>query len=136
MPAHYEDLDQMKNVKVKIPKEGTYMEFVRSNEFKTGDGKNVFVDNHWRSSSCINGQIVQRNFFGITREQLGKNIAGSVEIQVKTTLPLGKKILLINIWPDTKKQSPAKYKMAFEKDETGKLQLCFYEISQPKKSAA
>ncbi len=94
MSAHYQLLDQQENVKVKVPRKSQYMEFVSAHKFETGNGKTVSVEDHWRSSSNINGQIVQRNFFGITGEQLGKNVIGRVEAQVKTT-SFGKKSFLL-----------------------------------------
>ncbi|MDZ7611550.1 MAG: hypothetical protein U5L10_02200 [Candidatus Moranbacteria bacterium] len=134
MSAQYQFLDQQENVKVKVPRESQYMEFVPAHKFEAGNGNIVSVEDHWRSSSNINGQIVQRNFFGITEEQLGKNVIGLAEVQMKTTSS-GKKVLLINFWPNIEKQR-AEYKMGFETSENGILQLCFDEINQPAKFVA
>lgn len=135
MPASYRFLQEEENVKVKVPQKGLYMEFIPAHSFKVAGEKTVFVENHWRSKSSIDGQLVQRNFFGITEEQLGKNIVGKVKVQTKKTSISKEDVLLIDIWANTK-NAPTEYKLAFEKDEAGRLRLNFRTIRQPKKSAA
>ena len=113
-------------MKVKVPQKGEYMKFVSAHSFKTGSKKIVFVENHWQSSSFIEGQLVQRNFFGIAEKQLGKKIIGRMRITIKKTSRSKETVSLIDVWATPEKEG--KYKLVFEKDEAGKLQFSFYEI--------
>lgn len=127
--ANYQFLHEEENVRVNIPQEGQYMKFIQAHSFKTGSGKLVFVESHWRSHSCIHGQLVQRNFFGITEEQLGKKIIVKVRITMKKTTKSKKTVSLIDLWATPEK--PAEYKLVFEKDEVSGIRFSFYEIQQP-----
>jgi hypothetical protein len=128
MPASYRFLHEEENVKMKVPQKSEYMKFVSAHSFKAASGKTVFVESHWRSKSSIDGQLVQRNFFGISEEQLGKNVVGKMRIATKKTSRSKETVWLIDIWVDSEKT--AEYKLVFGKDEHDKLQLDFHTVNQ------
>ena len=84
-------------VSVKVPKEGGYMQLIEAHEFEL-EGNKIPVPKHWRNSFLVPGsaQIVQRNFFEISKDDLGKKIVATVEIVEKTTAR-GRKVMLLNI---------------------------------------
>ena len=134
MPAAYGKPIEVKRVKMKVPEKSSYMEFVSAHKFKNAEGETIFVEEHWRSYSNIHGMLVQRNFFGITREQLGKNVVGDIKIRQKKTSKSKKMVSLIDVWVNAEKA--AQYRLAFEKDEAGRLWFPLYEIRQPQKTVA
>lgn len=94
---NYRTIIISENVCVKVPKAGGYMELINAHEFQL-NGNTVSVPEHWRNSFLVPGtsQIIQRNFFGISRDDLGKKMTATVEIIEKTT-GRGRKVMLLNI---------------------------------------
>lgn len=125
MADSYVSLFEQSRVEVKVPREGKYMNFIESHKFEAPDGRVIPVDDHWRSSSIINGKLVQRNFFNITPQQLGKKITARVEVVRKTT-STGKVVTLLNISPDIESQR-AQYSLGFAAGDNGRLKVLFHK---------
>lgn len=97
---NYKEILVQKNVMVKVPKKSSYMTEVDAHEFEL-HGKTVSVDSHWRNGFSIpfagrGGVILNRLFYRIDKENLGKKIVARIEVVQKTTRD-GRKYLMLNI---------------------------------------
>lgn len=94
---NYKTVSQNLFVCVKVSKEGKYMKLIEAHEFQF-NGNTIPVQEHWQNSFVVPGtsQIIQRNFFEISEDALGKKIVAAVEVVEKIT-SCGRKVMLLNI---------------------------------------
>jgi hypothetical protein len=114
----YRTLLERRDVAVKVPNRGPYMNSVAPHSFEL-HGEMVQVKGHFRHGLVLKGieknVILNRLFFGVGSQDLGKKIVAKVEVVEKTTQESSKRILL-NIFkaPDGTK---AAYDMKFSETE-------------------
>jgi len=108
-----------------------YMEIVPAHSFTTRGGTEVKVEEHWKHGQLVDKRvdkqgkpmykIVNRHFFGITREDCGRKIIATVKVVLKTvvdpTTGDEKEYIMLNITrePETTRAS---CKMVFAKQRT------------------
>lgn len=86
--AKYEVVREVKLVRVKVPSRGShYLNVVPGHSFET-DGEMIPVPTHYRHGQKIGDTdiIVNRHFYGVTENDLGKTILATVKV-VKKTIP-------------------------------------------------
>ena len=104
-------IDPVEGVRCIVPSSSDNMVPIEKHTFKC-QGRDIAVSDHWRSSQYYPGRtILQRNFFGITKADLGKNITATVTIERKTTSN-GRNVVLLNI---TKTEGIPEYDLRFPK---------------------
>lgn len=84
--AKYEVMKEEKLVRVKVPSRGShYLNVVPAHSFEV-DGKPVSVPTHYRHGQMIgdSGIIVNRHFYSVTENDLGKTILATVKVVRKT----------------------------------------------------
>ncbi len=97
----YEELVRVANVLVRVPREGTNMVFKHAHKFEV-NGKAVSVDSHFRNGMFIPGNghgrgvILNRIFYGLNEDDLGKRIVADVSVVRKTT-GRGYRFLMLDI---------------------------------------
>ncbi len=125
MAATYREVeDCVRNCLVKVPKPGSYMRYIEPHE-AGGPERTVPIPGHWRSSAVVGGIIVQRNFYGLTKDRFGRKVVGDVKVEEKTTHK-GIKVVLISIDVALGYQTPEReLKISNGK---GKVGVVFQEI--------
>ncbi len=105
---NYQVLKVEESVLAKVPKESFYMEVVGRHEFKL-PGKIVYVPKHWRNSFVVPGSkiILNRHFYGIRDEDLGRRIVAKVKVVKKTTQD-GQEFVMIDIFKDPNGTKPTR----------------------------
>ncbi|MBM3256341.1 MAG: hypothetical protein FJZ04_02640 [Candidatus Moranbacteria bacterium] len=97
--SSYETIHEQKAVRVKIPMQHpTFMTSVPKHDFQNDRGDTIEVEPHWRSGLLIQGTtvIVNRHFYGICPDELGKHIVADIQVVRKTTKD-GRDFLMLDI---------------------------------------
>lgn len=85
--ARYEVIIEKKLVRVKVPSRGShYLNVVPAHSFEA-DGKQVSVPTHYKHGQMIGDTniILNRHFYGVTENDLGRTILATVKVVRKTT---------------------------------------------------
>lgn len=85
--AKYEVVREVKLVRVKVPSRGShYLNVVPGHSFET-DGEMIPVPTHYKHGQKIGDTdiIVNRHFYGVTENDLGRTILATVKVVRKTT---------------------------------------------------
>lgn len=96
--AKYDVLSIHEHVRAKIPQEGAYMVPIDPHTLMV-EGKPVEVEPHWQNGMPPDQErkfLIQRNFYGFSREDLGKARTATVRVTHKVT-PGGWNVLLLDI---------------------------------------
>ena len=127
MAKYEEPIITREFVLAQVPKEGTNMNFIKAHDFKTDDGKQVFLPGHWQNGLLTsNGTIINRHYYGIDRSDLGKKVVASVQLVKKITTD-GRVFLLVNILKNKNEDQEATSVLKFfgEKQEVPGNTLSF-----------
>lgn len=97
----YTTLLQESGVRVKIPNMSQFTQFISAHSFNSENGP-VVVPAHWKSGMAINGTktdtvILNRHFYGIDREDLGKRITAIVKVVEKKEIGSDRVFTMVDI---------------------------------------
>jgi hypothetical protein len=94
--AEYEEVLTVAHVLVRVPKEGRHMKFVKSHSPVPG----VTIYERYQNGMLVgNGRILNRNFFHLSLDDLGKKITATVKV-IKKKMDDDREFTMIDILKD------------------------------------
>ena len=104
MENSYRTILTQEKVLVKVPIESHDMRFKPEHEFVV-NGKPIKVPDRWQNGMAVGKVILNRHFYGIDKNDLGRKIVAMVEVIEKTT-DGGRKFLMLDICKESNGTKP------------------------------
>lgn len=82
MAASYETVKEVASVLVKVPTLGTYMNYLDA--FQLPDDGGLIPERYQNGMVLKKGHILNRNFYGLKENDLGRNVVATVVVKKKT----------------------------------------------------